>query len=181
MNSERKLFLFIASSIDGYIARPDGDISWLGRVEAPGEDYGYARFMDQVDTVVLGRKTYDKVKEMGVDLPYQGKLVYVLTSQTRTPEGNVRFVNQPADRLLADIRNQPGKHIYCDGGAELVRQFLSLGLVDEMIISIIPVLLGDGIRLFQAGAMESAWELLDAKSFASGLVQLHYKKVQRAN
>ncbi|MBL7805803.1 MAG: dihydrofolate reductase [Saprospiraceae bacterium] len=179
MNSDRKLFLFIACSIDGYIARPDGDISWLSRVEAPGEDYGYARFMDQVDTVVLGRKTYDKVLEMGVEMPYTGKSVYVLTRQHRVPEGNVRFVNQPVDRLLDDIRSQPGKHIYCDGGAELVRQFLAFGLVDEMIISIIPVLLGDGIRLFQTGTMESGWELLDTKSFASGLVQLHYRQARK--
>lgn len=178
MQHERRLYLYIAASLDGYIARPDGDISWLSSVETPGEDYGYGRFIEQIDTVILGRKTYEKVQSLGVPLPHSDKNVYVLSSQPRPPAGSLRFYKGPVAQLLAEIRTQPGKHIFCDGGAEVIRQLLQAGLVDDIILSTIPVLLGEGIRLFQGGVPEMPLQLVSAQSFASGLVQVHYQRVE---
>ncbi|MFN8305068.1 MAG: dihydrofolate reductase family protein [Saprospiraceae bacterium] len=176
MQHERRLFLFIAASLDGYIARPDGDISWLSSVEVPGEDYGYGNFIDQVDTVILGRKTYEKVQSLGVAFPHQDKNVYVLSSRGGPESGSLRFYKGPVAQLVAEIRTQAGKHLFCDGGAEVIRQLLQAGLVDDIILSTIPVLLGEGIRLFQGGLPELPLQLVAIKSFDSGLVQAHYRK-----
>ncbi len=176
MEHQRRVFVYIATSLDGYIARPDDDLDWLGQVELPGEDYGYGQFIAQVDTVILGRRTYEKVLSMGVAFPHQDKEVYVLTRTPRAPEGNIHFYQGELSQLIAGIREKGGKHIFCDGGAEVVNQLMQAGLVDEWIISYIPVFLGSGIRLFQAGRPETWLQLVSSKSFPSGLVQVHYKK-----
>ena len=179
MEHQRQLFVYIATSLDGYIARPDDDLDWLSQVEMPGEDYGYARFIEQVDTVILGRRTYEKVLSMGVAFPHQDKKVYVLTRTPRAPEGNIQFYNGELPQLIAGIREKEGKHIFCDGGAEVVNLLMQAGLVDEWIISYIPVFLGNGIRLFQDGRPETSLRLISCRSFPSGLVQVHYGKKRK--
>ena len=172
----RELILYIAASLDGYIARPDGDIGWLSSVEAPGEDYGYADFVKTVDTVIMGRKTYEKVLEFGIPWPHAGRKCYVL-SKTRTGnDENVEFFNGDIGDLVAQIRRALGMNIYCDGGADVVHALMRSDLIDRYVISIIPVLLGDGIPLFKPGRPEQALTLVHSVAFPTGLVQLHYER-----
>ncbi|WP_315818448.1 dihydrofolate reductase family protein [Paraflavitalea speifideaquila] len=173
---KRQVFLFIAMSIDGYIAKDEDNIDFLSIVELPGEDYGYADFKQSVDTVIWGRKTYDKVKAMGIGSLYSKEKVYVL-SRTRTgTDENVTYHNGPIKSLIETLQQQPGKNLYCDGGGDLVYELLKESLVDRMIISIIPHLVGTGVRLFRDGLQEQSLTLTRSISFPSGLVQLWYEK-----
>jgi len=178
MQNNKKLILYIAMSLDGYIAKPDGDISFLSLVEKEGEDYGYSKFIETIDTVILGRKTYDTILSMGIDFPYGDRKVYVLTLTPKPDSGNIQFYSGRLPDLISSLKDQEGKHIYCDGGAETVHHLLQDDLIDEMTISIIPVLLGDGIRLFKGGLQEQKLQLINAQSFEKGLVQLRYIRVR---
>lgn len=170
----RKIKLFIACSLDGYIAHHDGDISWLDMVAQPGEDYGYAEYYDTVDTIILGRKTYDKVLSFGIPYPHAQKTTYVITRQSKASEGTVHFYNGELQVLISELKATPGKDVYIDGGAEVVHALLQQKLIDEITISFIPVLLGSGIRLFKADYPQQSLKLITSKSFPSGLVQVHY-------
>jgi len=174
---DRRLMLFIAMSIDGFIAKSDGDISFLSIVEQEGEDYGYNDFIKTVDTVIVGRKTYDKVISMGYDFPHSDKEVYIITRTLRPSIGSVKFYTDSLIDLVARLKSENGKHIFVDGGAEIVNELLKDDLIDEFYISVIPVLLGDGIPLFKIGRPEIGLKLLSSKSFDKGLVQLHYMRV----
>lgn len=178
MQNERKLLLFIAMSLDGYIAKPDGDISFLTLVEKVGEDYGYAKFIETVDTIILGRKTYDKILSMGFDLPYGDRDIIVLTRKTHSAKDKITFYSGSLSELISKLKSKSGLNIYCDGGAETVHQLLQKDLIDEMTVSVIPVLLGDGISLFGKGLQQKNLQLLSAESFEKGLVQLHYANVR---
>jgi dihydrofolate reductase len=170
----RKIKLFIAVSLDGYIARPDGSLDWLSIVEKEGEDYGYQAFINTVDTVIVGRKTYEKVQSLGVEFPYPDKVCYVITRTARPASRNMVFYTGELKELLLKLKQQSGKDIYCDGGAEIITVLLKLSLIDECIISVIPVVLGEGIRLFQDNRPVLNVELIHCKPYPSGLVQLHY-------
>lgn len=178
MQNNRKLFLFIAMSLDGFIAKQDGDIGFLSQVETEGEDYGYSTFIESVDTIILGRKTYDKILSMGIDWPYGSREVYVLTRSVKPNSGSLHFFSGELDELISRLQRLEGKHIYCDGGSETIHQLLEKDLIDEMIISIIPHLLGDGIALFKGGLPEKRLQFRSAESFEKGLVQLHYNRVK---
>ena len=170
----RKVILYIAMSLDGFIAKPDGDIGFLDQVELEGEDYGYSEFINTVDTVILGRKTYDKILSMGVEFPYGDRQVFVITRNPRPDSGKTIFFSGNLADLVLSLKSQFGKNIYCDGGGETISQLLQENLIDEMTISVIPVLLGDGIRLFGQGFPEQKLQLVSSKSFEKGLVQLNY-------
>jgi len=174
----RKLSLFIATSLDGYIAKPNDDLSFLKLVEKEGEDYGYAKFISSIDTFIIGRKTYDYVlKEIGSSHYDNGEReVYVLTRTERPSVGKTRFYTGNLTKLVHKLKNENGKNIYCDGGAEIINEFLKNDLIDELIISVIPILVGNGTRLFQDGRPEQTLEFVSAKTFDTGLMQLHYKR-----
>jgi len=172
----RKVIVYIAQSLDGFIAKPDGDILWLSIVEKEGEDYGYNAFIESVDTVFMGRKTYEKVLSFGIEFPHKGRKCYVLTSQQRDSDENVTFFNGDLKGLVDELKKQEGGHIFIDGGAETVRAFRALDLVDEYVISIIPVLLGSGIRLFKEVETENLLKLTNSRVYDSGLVQLKYTR-----
>lgn len=176
----RQLSLFIATSLDGYIAKPNDDLSFLKLVEKEGEDYGYSEFINTIDTLIIGRKTYDYVlKEIGPSHYNNGKRdVYVITRTERPQEGKTIFYTGNITELVRQLKSQKGKNIYCDGGAEIINELLKHDLIDELIISVIPVLLGDGTRLFKDGSPEQILELIEVKAFDTGLVQLHYKRKQ---
>lgn len=175
----RKVMLFIAMSLDGFIAKPDGDISFLSAVELEGEDYGYSTFIESVDTVILGRKTYDKVQSMGIVQPYGDRKVIVLTRNVHPKTDQNTYYSGSLPELIFKLKSKKGKYIYCDGGAETIHQLLQHDLIDEMIISIIPILLGDGIRLFGSGFPEKKLQLVKSTAFEKGLVQLHYYRVNQ--
>ena len=174
----RKISLFIAMSLDGYIAKPNDDLSFLKLVEKEGEDYGYAEFTETIDTLIVGRKTYDYVlKEIGSSHYDNGERdIYVITRTPKPNKGRVTFYTGDIAELVKKLKSENGKDIYCDGGAEVINELLKLDLIDEYIISIIPILLGNGTRLFKDGRPEQLLELISSKSFDTGLMQLHYKR-----
>ncbi|WP_247232291.1 dihydrofolate reductase family protein [Telluribacter sp. SYSU D00476] len=172
----KKLILYIATSLDGYIAQPNDDLSFLSRVQQPGEDYGYADFVATVDTVIMGRKTYDWVMNKVPEFPHADKAAYILTRTERPRIGNTTFYTGNLKDLVLRLKQEDGKHIFCDGGAEVVNELLKEGLLDELIISVVPTLVGNGTRLFKDGRPEQELELVSARAFESGLTQLHYRQ-----
>ncbi len=174
----RKISLFIAISLDGYIAKPNDDLTFLKLVEKAGEDYGYAEFTDTIDTLIIGRRTYDYVlKEVGLSHYDNGQRdVYVITRTERPQVGRTIFYTGNLTELVKRLKSENGKNIYCDGGAEVITELLKHDLIDEFIISVIPVLLGNGTRLFKDGRPEQTLELLSTKTFDTGLTQLHYRR-----
>lgn len=171
-----KLSLFIAASLDGYIAKPNDDLSFLKKVEKEGEDYGYTDFTANIDTIILGRKTYDYVlKEIGSSHYDNGQRdVYVITRTEKPSAGRTKFYTGSLRELVQQLKSD-GKNIYCDGGAEVINELLNIHLIDEIIISIVPILVGKGIRLFKDDRPEQELELILAKTYDTGLIQLHYK------
>jgi len=171
----RKLFIYIACSLDGYIAKPGDNLDFLDCVDQEGEDYGYHDFISGIDTVILGRKTYDWVMARVDQFPHADKKTYVITRTARPEQGNITFYTGPLKELIEDLKHQQGKHIFCDGGGEVIDELLKHELIDEFIISIVPVLVGKGTRLFKDGQPEQDLKLVSVKEFETGLVQLHYK------
>lgn len=175
----RKLIVYISSSLDGYIAKPNDDLSFLNSMMVEGEDYGYSEFISNVDTVVIGRKTYDwVVNEVGF-FPHKDVDSYVITNKEKPQKERTVFYNGNLNALIENLKAKSGKNIYCDGGAMLVNSLLKLDLVDELILSVVPVLLGDGVKLFEIGIPERELELVNSNSFSTGLVQLHYRFPKR--
>ena len=173
-SANRKVILYIAVSVDGFIAGPGDDLSFLKLAEAEGEDYGYAAFRSHVDTVILGRRTFDwVVREVG-EFPEKERQVYVLTRTPRAPEGNIEFYDGDIGELVNALRALPGLDIHLDGGGQVIREFLARGLVDELILFIIPVLLGEGTRLFQAPYPSSRLMLKDTNRYPTGVIRLDY-------
>lgn len=170
--------VFIGTSLDGFIAKPDGDIAWLLERSDPAEDHCYMAFIADKDAVVMGRGTYEKVLTFDV-WPYQLPVV-VLSRQladTSVPEhlqGKVRFSRQTPEQLMEQLAAENLQRIYVDGG-QLIQSFLRAGLVHEMILSTMPVLIGEGRRLFGDVNQDMDWRLLSSQSFPSGLVQSRYQ------
>lgn len=166
--------VFIAISLDGFIARADGGIDWLTTVERPGEDYGFGAFFGAVDTLVLGRKTYETA--LGFDAwPYAGKRVVVLTRDpSRAPRHGEELTSSELPALLERLGDQGARHVYLDGGVTIGRA-LAAGVVDELTVSIIPVLLGEGLPLAPHVGRDAGLTLLEHRAFPSGLVQLRYR------
>lgn len=174
----RKISLFIATSLDGYIAKPDDDLSFLRLMEKEGEDYGYEEFTNTIDTLIVGRRTYDYVlEEIGPSHYDNGQRdIYVITRTERPQVGRTIFYTGDITELVKRLKSEKGKNIYCDGGAEIINELLKHDLIDEFIISVIPVLLGDGIKLFKDGRPEQRLEFITAKTFETGLIQLYYRR-----
>ena len=167
--------VFIAMSVDGAIARPDGALDWLATVERAGEDYGYAEFFASVDALVVGRKTWETVAAFP-DWPWTGKRVVVLTSSTSAPafrHGEERHAGDPAP-LLESLAREGVRRVYVDGG-ETIRRFLAADLVDDLTISLVPILLPAGRRLFADGLLERRLRLVESRAFDSGLVRLRWE------
>jgi dihydrofolate reductase len=164
--------LFIATSLDGYIAGPDDDMSWL----FTDADYGFDEFYTTVDTLIMGRGTYDVVRSMG-RWPYHGKRTLVVTRNEKievtTPD--TAYFNGSLGDLEKMLKEQGVKRSWLVGGGELVAGYLEQGLVEEVNVSVHPVLLGKGVPLFPAGFPKTQLELIDAEAFDSGLVQIRYR------
>ncbi len=186
-HSRPQVSVYIAMSLDGYIARQDGDLGWLDRVHVSGEDYGYADFFAQIDTVVLGRSTYDVAARFS-PWPYVGKRVVVLTSRPSESRHGEAFTSASPEALVSSLGDAGARHVYVDGG-QVIQAFLAAGVVDDLTISVIPILLGRGIPLFHPvgndtsdgqGALprEQALEQRSAVRYPSGLVQLRYTIVR---
>lgn len=172
-----KVTVYIATSLDGYIARPDGDIEWLHKPEytLENETMGYPELMASIDYLVMGKNSFEKVLSFPT-WPYEGTKVIVLSTTLKSiPEHLKNSVSiQPSiDNLMEHLKSMDAKHIYIDGGT-LIQSFLKAGLVSELIITQIPVLLGSGISLFGELAEDIHLKLVNTKSFDNSFVQSHY-------
>lgn len=174
----RKIKLYIATSLDNYIARPDGSIDWLESFPTPkGEDFGYGELMKNVDTTLMGNKTYQQVLGFDMPFPYTGCENYVFTrQQDLTSDENVQFISSDVVAFIQNLKNKPGKDIWLIGGGQLNTIFLNADLIDEMMITILPIVLGEGIPLFAPTAKEKMLHLKEFKAFENGFVQLIYRK-----
>lgn len=175
MKLRRRVILYIAVSLDGYIAKPDDDLSFLDMVKKEGEDYGYADFIREIDTVIMGRKTYDWVMKHVEEYIHPEIRTFVMTRTPRPAHENLSFHTGDLELLVRKLRSEEGKGIFIDGGAEIVNQLLRLKLIDDLIISFIPVLLGTGIKLFREDIPTQELALVKSTSYESGLVQIHYR------
>ncbi|WP_433735823.1 dihydrofolate reductase family protein [Pseudomonas putida] len=172
--------VFIATSLDGFIARSDGDIDWLLQRDDQSEDHGYLDFISDKDAIVIGRGSYEKV--LTFDTWFYDRPVVVLSQQLADSpvpealEGKVRFSNLTPSHLMVELAKQGVRRVYVDGG-QLVQSFLREGLVADMVITTVPVLIGSGRPLFGALAQDIELKLVTSRCFASGLVQSTYQLV----
>ena len=172
----RKSILYIAISLDGYIAGPDEDLSFLDIVQREDGDYGYGDFIQTVDTVIMGRKTYDWIMAHVPEFVHADKTTFIISRTERQSTENTRFHTGDLSDLVRRLKTESGKNIFIEGGAEVVKTLLLDDLIDEYVISIIPVLVGGGTKLFEDGRPQQTLKLISTKQFDSGLVQLHYQR-----
>ena len=166
--------VFIATSLDGFIARPDGTFDFLSIVEQPNEDYGFADFFATVDALVIGRHTYETALGFP-EWPYAGKRCIVLTHRETPSQHGEQFFAGAASALVEQLALGGAQRLYVDGG-QVIRDFLVADLIDDLTLSIVPVLLGSGIRLFGEEVPEQRLKLANSQSYGSGLVQLRYER-----
>jgi len=172
---QRKIIVHIATSVDGFIAGPGGDLEWLTSRPAPEGFYGMVAFEKTIDTKVLGRKTYDISLGLGAKFdPRSPTVVFSRRPLPRDVPSGVEFVNEPIADFVSRLRQQPGKNIWLMGGGEIIAAFLDAGAVDEFVVSVVPVLIGEGIPLLAPGRRHVSLHLHSVERFDDGLVQLHY-------
>ena len=171
-----EVILYIATSLDGYIADEEGGVGWLERYEAGDDDYGYAALLERVGTAIMGGRTYRQVLGFG-PWPYTALTTFVVTRQLLLdpPARSVHAFQGDVRELVDRIRAESDEDIWLVGGADLVSQFADKGLIDEYILFVMPILLGRGIPLFQDIHRRHLLELDRAASHASGVVELCYR------
>ncbi len=177
----RKNSVFIATSIDGYIADKNGRIDWLNSIPNPtNDDMGYVEFTKEIDALVMGRKTFETVLGFDVDWPYD-KPVFVLSNKLKEiPEshkGKAFLVRGSLTEILNQINDRGFSRLYIDGGTT-IRNFLKEDLIDEMILTTIPILLGGGSSLFGELSNELKFELIETRTFLNQITQNHYKRME---
>jgi len=174
----KKLKLNIAASIDGFIARSDGDIDWLMEFPNPSkEKQGNKEFSESVDTLIMGGRTYYDFLCRDIIMPYKEKKTYVVSRNPLDDKGDIHFITENIIETVSKLKEENGKDIWLVGGGELIGILLNEGLIDEMTITYIPVILGKGISLFpNIKETESNWKFIESKTFANGAVKLSYRK-----
>ncbi|WP_332861569.1 dihydrofolate reductase family protein [Janthinobacterium svalbardensis] len=167
--------VFLGISIDGCIAGENGDLSWLAELAPDSPDAtGYTALMEQVDTLLIGRTTYEAV--LGFEpWPYAGKRVVVLSHRDFAPRHGEQRREGSVEEVLAALAGEGCRHVYLDGGA-VIRAALREGVIDSLTLSVLPVVLGKGVRLFEDGLPRSDWRLDGTRQLPSGVVQLRYAK-----
>ena len=175
----KKNSVFIATSLDGYIADKNDGIDWLNSVPNPdNDDMGYLEFSNRIDALVMGRKTFETVLGFDVNWPYD-KPVFVLSNKLKEiPESHkdkAYLVRGTLTQILEQIHQKGHKRLYIDGGTT-IRNFLKADLIDEMVLTTIPILLGGGSPLFSKLPNELIFELVETKVFLNQIVQNHYKR-----
>jgi len=176
MTTRRNIIVHIATSADGYIARPDGDLEWLTSRPAPEGFYGMNAFMKSIDTKLLGRKTFEMSVRMGAKFDSRNRtIVFSHHAPPADAPSVVEFASGAIGPFVRHLREQPGKDIWLMGGGEIIASFLDEHAIDEFVISVAPVFIGDGIPLIARRHRHVPLELLSVERFEDGLVQLHYR------
>jgi dihydrofolate reductase len=177
MTKRRNVIVHIGTSADGYIAGPNGDLEWLTSRPAPAGFYGMNAFMRSIDTKLLGRKTYELSLRMGATFDSEKSRSIVFSRQAppaNAPSG-VEFVSGAIGPFVSRLRKHPGKDIWLMGGGELIASFLDEHAVDQFVISVVPVFIGDGIPLIARRHRHVPLDLQSVERFEDGVVQLHYR------
>lgn len=174
-----KIKLYIATSIDGYIARKNGSIDWLEKIPSPdNNDYGYADFMKQIDTIVMGRRTYEDVLGFDVPWPYAEYKSIVITRsenyKTKTP--NTSIINNLEYDVIQNLLQNSRKNIWIVGGGEIISHLLNLDVIDEIFLFIMPLVLGSGLPLFPDKPKETWFKQVESKSWETGVVMIKYQR-----
>ncbi|MPQ44388.1 dihydrofolate reductase family protein [Clostridium tarantellae] len=175
----RRVILYIAMSLDGYIARENGAIDWLlGDGSEPEADYGYADFYRSIDTVIIGRKTYDQiVNELSPNKwVYKGKKSYVFTNSDYKRNDDVEFIKEDVCDFVNKLKEKKGKDIWILGGSSLADRLIKENLIDDYIISIMPTILGNGIQLFNKNNPEIKLKLKSVKSYNGSVLMHHIRR-----
>jgi dihydrofolate reductase len=175
MTNQRRVIVHIGTSADGYIARTDGDLEWLTARPAPEGFYGMNTFMRSIDTKVLGRKTYEVSLRMGAKFDTKSRnIVFSKQSPPVDAPSGVEFVSDAIGPFVSRLREQPGKDIWLMGGGEIIASFLDAQAIDEFVISVIPIFIGDGIPLIARRHLHVPLSLRSTERFEDGVVQLRY-------
>ena len=175
--AKRNIILYTASSLDGFIAKEDGNLEWLEQLPNPdNSDYGYHAFYQNIDTTLMGYKTFEFVKSKEATSHYAKTKNFVFTRQKNLPaEQYITFINDPIP-FTKKLKGQPGKDIWLVGGGEINSLLLTNNLIDQMIISVIPIILGNGLRLFPNAGSDGALHLTKQIAYTSGIVTLYYEQ-----
>ncbi len=173
MTARTQFLLYIATTLDGYIASADGGIDWLTSLDAVDEDTGYEVFYKTIDALVMGAATYEQVLTFG-DWPYAHKLAYVLTRRNLSTDRNdVKIINT-IEALLLDIQQQGFQRVWVVGGGQIAAEFMRRGLISDWILAIAPLILGDGISLYQHVPLQKL-QLINTRRLPASMVELHYQ------
>lgn len=173
----RKVILMVAVSLDGYIEGPHGEIDWC----MTDQDYGMSAFMRRIDSLFIGRKTYELMLKMGdaATAGFPKFKEYIFSSSLRSVKPGAVLVSGNIETAIARIKNEPGRDIWLFGGAALTTSFLNLRMIDEISLAVHPVVLGGGKPLFQGIRERHNLTLVDSKTYSTGLVTLHYRSALR--
>lgn len=174
----RKIVLYIAASLDNYVARPDGNVDWLDDPDyvLEGEDFGYYKFYETIDTTLMGNNTYNEVLGYNVPFPYPDKVNYVFSRSEKEKDENVKYITSDIVSFVKDLQNSPGKDIWLIGGGEINSMFLENDLIDRIILTLIPITLGAGIPMFPAHSGESKFNIETAETYKNGFCKLIYNR-----
>ena len=168
------LIYYVASSLDGYIAIPDGGLEWLAPFEGKDEEYGYTEFYESIDAVLLGSRTYEKCLTFGA-WPFPGKPSWVFSRRgIAAAHEDIIITPDRPEQVMAELKERGVGRAWLVGGGALAGSFRDRRLITEYIVSIIPVILGEGIPLFAASGEREYLRLADSRSYPNGVVQLRY-------
>ncbi|PGL66757.1 dihydrofolate reductase family protein [Bacillus sp. AFS055030] len=174
MVNQRKIILYIGTSIDGYIANNDGSLEWLETTEVEG-DSGYHTLLERIDTVVMGKTTYDVVRGFDMEYPYRTYKNYVFSKSLSGSDEYATFINRDIKTFIQELKSQTGKDIWLIGGGNLAREFFKENLIDEFQLAIAPIVLGKGISLYTGDDITQKYTLTKVEKLGQ-LAMLHYVK-----
>lgn len=181
VTKRRNVIVHIGTSADGYIARADGDLEWLTSRPKPEGFYGMLAFMGSIDTKLIGRKTYEWSLHMGAKFDSNTRtIVFSRHPPPASVPSGVEFVSDPPGQFVSRLRSQPGKDIWLMGGGELIASFLDAQAIDEFVVTVAPVFIGDGIPLIGRRHRHVPLDLQSVERFDDGVVQLHYRVQNRS-
>ncbi|MEI6533516.1 MAG: dihydrofolate reductase family protein [Candidatus Roizmanbacteria bacterium] len=166
-----KVILYITTSLDGYIAKEDGDISWLNKYNI--NSYGYDEFLNNTDTIVMGSKTFENISSFK-EWPYKNIKTYVMTSRIIQADSHVEFVPGNLQNLIPTLKESSENNIYLVGGSDLVKSFIEEKLLEEIKLFIVPEVLGKGIPLFYKYQTQVIFKPIHIESYVNNMVQIHY-------
>lgn len=176
MTGDLKISMYLAASMDGYIARPDGDIGWLGNADEELQDFGYQAFYATVDCLVMGGKTYRQLRASH-EWFYSGKPTWVYSRYVFSPDiADVLHADRPPAALAEQLRNEGRKHLWVLGGGEIHSLFLRAGLVDEIRLFVMPLALGEGVPLFAPPIPAQTWRLTGMRQWNGDVAELRYAR-----